>query len=563
MNKTISINLGGTFFHIDENAYAKLKSYLDAVSNSLNDDPQGKEEIISDIELRINELLSEKITNERQVVNEKDIDEIINAMGQPEDYQYDDELFTEEASERKSKQTKHKKLFRTKKEGIIGGVSKGLAYYFGIDVIWVRILMLLLLIPHGFSFFAYIILWIIMPDAKTTAEELEMKGEPVTIDNIEKNVKEEYARMEKKIKDTDFSGVKSGLQNLIDGIGRFIVVLFEVFVKFIGALLVIIGGLTTIALFFSLFVWGFYKIRGLDTPFMNFPNYFNLSVIPSWVLIIALILSVLIPFFYLMILGINILSKEKKGIGFSGNLAVLSIWILSLFTLGFAAIEHQTQFAKESFTSVHNDYESPLQDTLFVSMKSDDTLINRKTLYRSSLLEPVNIESNSKDLFSTYVHIDIRRSNSDQLVVKVLKSARGFNTDYAEKKAKEIKYDYTFDNNQLDLNAYFLTPKDLEHNKPKIDVIIYVPDDQIISMDQTTKPFLYDINNIQDLYDRDIPDHIFKMTTKGLDCLDCIETNDKKEFVDVDIDKSSLNITVDDGENQAKIKLDKDGIEIK
>ena len=73
MNKTININLGGYFFHIDETAYQKLRRYLDAISKSLSDDPQGKNEIIADIEARISELLSEKITEARRVVNEQDI----------------------------------------------------------------------------------------------------------------------------------------------------------------------------------------------------------------------------------------------------------------------------------------------------------------------------------------------------------------------------------------------------------------------------------------------------------------------------------------------------------
>ena len=83
MNKTININLGGFFFHIDESAYQKLRRYLDAISKSLNDDPQGKNEIIADIEARISELLSERITDARQVVNEGDIDEISPLWGSP------------------------------------------------------------------------------------------------------------------------------------------------------------------------------------------------------------------------------------------------------------------------------------------------------------------------------------------------------------------------------------------------------------------------------------------------------------------------------------------------
>ena len=96
MNKTININLGGIFFHIDELAYQKLKLYLDAIRRSLSDDPQGRDEILNDIELRIGELLSERIKNERQVINEADIDEITKIMGKPEDYLADEELFVVE-----------------------------------------------------------------------------------------------------------------------------------------------------------------------------------------------------------------------------------------------------------------------------------------------------------------------------------------------------------------------------------------------------------------------------------------------------------------------------------
>ena len=93
MNKTININLGGYFFHIDESAYQKLRTYLDAIARSLSEDPQGKNEIIADIEARISELLSEKIADSRQVVNEQDISDIIKIMGEPEDYTDSEEPF--------------------------------------------------------------------------------------------------------------------------------------------------------------------------------------------------------------------------------------------------------------------------------------------------------------------------------------------------------------------------------------------------------------------------------------------------------------------------------------
>ncbi|MDB0614673.1 PspC domain-containing protein [Tenacibaculum dicentrarchi] len=188
MNKTININLGGFFFHIDEIAYQKLKRYLEAIGRSLSDDPQGKEEIISDIEARISELLSEKITDVRQVINENDIEEIITIMGQPEDYSDTQDDYTDNYSPNyKTKKGTVKKLFRDGDDKFLGGVCSGIAHYFNIDVIWIRITFIIL-VASGFSPLAYIILWVLLPEAKTTSEKLQMQGEPVNIDNIEKKL---------------------------------------------------------------------------------------------------------------------------------------------------------------------------------------------------------------------------------------------------------------------------------------------------------------------------------------------------------------------------------------
>ena len=97
MKKTVNINLAGTFFHIDEDAFGKLSRYLDAIKKSLSD-PQGKDEIIRDIEARISELFSEKIESSSQVISTKELDEVIAVMGQPEDYRVDEEMFEDSST---------------------------------------------------------------------------------------------------------------------------------------------------------------------------------------------------------------------------------------------------------------------------------------------------------------------------------------------------------------------------------------------------------------------------------------------------------------------------------
>ena len=128
MNKTVSINLAGSFFHIDEDAYQKLQNYFEAIKTSLHN-TEGASEIITDIEGRVAELFSERIKSSQQVVSNKEVDEIISVMGQPEDYKIDEEPFEETPKNDKSYSQK-RRLFRDVDNSYIGGVSSGFGYYF-------------------------------------------------------------------------------------------------------------------------------------------------------------------------------------------------------------------------------------------------------------------------------------------------------------------------------------------------------------------------------------------------------------------------------------------------
>ena len=124
MNKTVNINLGGMFFHIDEDAYQKLTRYFDAIKRSLNNS-SGQDEIIKDIEMRVSELLNEKQKSEKHVVGLKDVDEVIAVMGQPEDYIIEeDNTSNNNTSNHKDYSTPgaSKKLYRDKENGMVGGV---------------------------------------------------------------------------------------------------------------------------------------------------------------------------------------------------------------------------------------------------------------------------------------------------------------------------------------------------------------------------------------------------------------------------------------------------------
>ena len=109
MNKTVNINLANTLFHIDEDAYNKMRRYLESVKRSFSNTP-GSDEILADIEARIAELFYEKLENERQVITHKEVDEVIAIMGQPEDYMVDEDIFEDEPKAKSTTQTRVKKL---------------------------------------------------------------------------------------------------------------------------------------------------------------------------------------------------------------------------------------------------------------------------------------------------------------------------------------------------------------------------------------------------------------------------------------------------------------------
>jgi len=198
MKKTLNINIKGTIFHLDEDAYNKLNKYLDEINNHFRN-KKGREEIINDIENRLTELFQHKLNDKKQVITIEDVDEVIGTMGHPSDFDEDseDDYTTVPQNLLKGK----KRLFRNVDDRMLGGVCSGLGAYFNIDTVWVRIAFLIALVFAGGSVLVYLVLWIVIPPARTVTEKLEMQGDPVTISNMEKAFKEEMNEIKDKLED--------------------------------------------------------------------------------------------------------------------------------------------------------------------------------------------------------------------------------------------------------------------------------------------------------------------------------------------------------------------------
>jgi len=251
MKKTLTVNLWGQVFNIDEDAFEKLQKYLSSLENKFSKTPEGKE-IIGDVEARLAEIFKEKLGLSRQVVTLEDVDFAIGIIGLPEDFD-----IVDDSSKDESKKTeKSRRLYRNPDDRILGGVGGGLAAYFGIDPTVVR---LLLVITFFFSGpLIYIVLWLIVPEAKTTAQKLEMRGEPVNLSNIEKNIKDEFSKVKDNLKSKNTKkNIKDATHHLGEILVSIIHVFFHAFTIILGFAFLILG----LVFLFSIFVGVFLMVQ--------------------------------------------------------------------------------------------------------------------------------------------------------------------------------------------------------------------------------------------------------------------------------------------------------------
>ncbi|HJZ42021.1 MAG TPA: PspC domain-containing protein [Bacteroidales bacterium] len=196
MKKTFSVNLGNRVFSIDDDAYIRLKEYLDRIESYFSDEKE-REDIISDIELRISELFTERMGLNKQVITLRDVEEVIAIMGDPKEISgTEGQAGGNQSHDSHQRRTGPRRIYRDPDDRMIGGVCGGLAAYLGLDPVIVRILFILFLI-FGIGLLVYIILWIVVPEARTTAQKLEMRGDTVNVSNIGNFVKEEFDNVKK------------------------------------------------------------------------------------------------------------------------------------------------------------------------------------------------------------------------------------------------------------------------------------------------------------------------------------------------------------------------------
>jgi phage shock protein PspC (stress-responsive transcriptional regulator) len=530
MNKTVSINLAGIFFHIDEDAYQNLKNYFKAIKKSLQNS-EGESEILADIEGRVSELFSERIKSSQHVISNKEVDEIVSIMGQPEDYKIDEALF-EESPEQEKSDIHKRRLFRDSDGAYVGGVSAGLGHYFGIDPLLIRLVWVLLIFGAGMGPLLYVILWILIPAAKTTAEKLAMMGKPVTISNIEKKVQEEFenvkASLERvknsvnsdKINDLG-STIQSKSRSFFETLCNIAMFLFKLFFKAIGLLFIVVSISSLIGFFISLLTVGI--ADAVHFPGLDFADLVNSSTLPLWLVSILALLIAGIPIVFLLLLGLRMLSSRAPQLNRYTKLALLGVWIIVLITLITLSLKLASDYRINASVTEQSELPVTSEDTLFLEMKGNP--LYSKYLYRDNDLEIIYDEQNTKRIYGSNVRLIVRSTKDSIGSISVEKIALGSDYFNAKNRAEKLEYDYEFKNNTLFLNGYFLTDIDNKYRGQNVEVILTLPIGSVLFPDENTYSFHRNTSKYNDILDNGNEEHYMKVNYKSMRCLDCSNLN--------------------------------------
>lgn len=653
MKQVININFQGRVVPIEQTAYDTLKNYIETLNRFFAKE-EGKEEIINDIESRIAELFQQRIKDGATCITEEDVNAVIKSMGTPEDFETEDLASAlggknqgEKTYDKAGEQTftsshQAKRLFRNENDKVLGGVCSGLANYFSVDVVLVRIIFVILavsfgvgLIPYlilwvvvpssattviggvrkrlfrdvdnkliagvcsgianyfninvwiprilfvlpfisfinrwghfgfgdffrfGFSpsaLLIYIILWLVIPEANTTSEKLEMKGEKVDMNSIKNSVMEEMKGVQERAKKLgreakDFAekagasgeSVSNFTKKSGNTLGNIIGLLIKIFVYFIV-------GTIALSLIVSLFALAIFSV-GIF-PLKDFiltsgwPNFY------AWG---TLIFFIAVPIIALITWIIRKLTRSKGGSVFvKSTFGILWAFGWVCLTMLIATVSQDFK-RSNNMVATEVSLSNPAVDKLEItSQDPNEAYFNRKTIFRFSPYN--NIDDDTAVVRN--ITINLYQSKTDSFKVSMVKVANGRTKQYADIAADKIKYQVLQQDSMLIIDRGISINKTDKFRNQQVILNIYIPVGKRIKIDRSIDrysgvkfdgPFTIDNNN-WDLAD----DNALKGWTSGEEYIM------KKEGLYNMEGKSVSNPNDEEDYNDdTKIKIDKDGI---
>jgi len=525
MNQTVTVNISGIVFHIEVDAYDTLKNYLNKIKGYFNNSEE-REEIMMDIEARIAELFTNMMGEKNQVITSVNVESVIETMGKPEDYITEEDEESQNQTE-ETKFRKDKKFFRDPDQRILGGVASGIGAYLGIDVIWTRLFFVLAFLIWGFGPLAYIILWIIIPEAKTASDKLKMKGEAVNVDNIGKTFEAEAKKVNEKLKSVNTSKIGQFLETFFNGLGQVLKAIFKVLGNVIGFAFIAIGvflaigfiaGLSGSDMILAITSEGIFSIESSD--------FFNLIFVSEdqfHLAVFGIILLIGIPIIAIIYGGVKMLFKIKTH--YSVALSLTIFWIVGAAICTLVGIKMGAELSSDEkvveSVGIPNNY------------NSYNLVTNNDDIPGEGILDGQfsSISLDDEYIYQNDVRVNIYKSKLDSGYIKIIKYAHGESKKAAKFKAKSIEYNYHIDDSTINLNHYITTIKSHKIRGQHIRVQLYLPVGKSIYLSPSSYEVIYDIDNVTDTWDKEMIGKKWVMLDKGLTCVDCTDiegtTSDK------------------------------------
>jgi len=595
MKKNISINISGIIFHIEEDGYETLKKYLDSI-NKYFSTFEDSSEILADIESRIAEIFLSKLNEEKQVITSEDVSALVLTMGSVSDFKAVEDPVQSQAETSSStagtasedtppgagsaRYAPSKQLMRDQKRKILGGVCAGLANYFNVDALWIRLLFAILTFAYGFTLlvyvimwilvpgsydldepivgkkmyrdpekkiiggvaggvaaylgidviasrllfiiftfagglglFVYIVLWMILPEARTITDKMQMQGEPVTLSNIESTLKK--SQSEKSIAEEStltrvllFPFRLIGM--ILTGLGRVLAPLIEVIRVAIGVIIVftglamLFGLVVTAAVLIGLFSAGSYSPWMSELNEASLPIDAMLRAFPGWTAV-AGFFATAVPTIFVILLGVSVIAKRVVFNAATGwTLFVLFFISTTLLAVGIPRIA--MAFREDADFKVENTYR--------ITGKTAVLKVNEAGMEG---YEVVDLELKG-------------HSDPNFRLVQVFE-AQGSSKARAIENAKMVSYHvavqdsvFVFDTNlKFNDNAVF--------RAQRLKMTLYIPYNFPFIMDEDASRF---IDNMIDY--RHLDGNTWIMTEDGIKCVTCgiDEDGNRDDLVDFD-----------------------------
>lgn len=366
MKKVVKVSIGNMAFTIDEDAYEVLSRYLKDINDHYASQKNGSE-IVEGIEERVAELFLERAP-EGSVIGMELVREVVALLGHPNDFETVDK---DESSYSSAKQPK--RIYRNNDNKVLGGVCSGIAAYLGVDVVLIRIIFTLLL---TFSFFfsfpfggvfavmvVYIIMWVIIPEARTVEQKCAMYGESPDINNIQKRVND------------GIDTIGRGINRAGEHGASFFGLLFKAIGKVVAVILIMIGLSGIIALTVALLgieiVDGFVPVDIIDFINLDGVNILLIKIIGLFVMFL--------PFVGMLYGGVQLLFGFKPP-KYRPGLIIFILWIVSIFaliTVSFTSTRGYWHNARDVKELVLNN----VPDTLYVKYMKDGEIPENRVIY--------------------------------------------------------------------------------------------------------------------------------------------------------------------------------------